>query len=282
MIDKIKRLSYSSIKLLNENQKKWFNQYILWIRDNEYHDYFVVGKAFHLILECFNKTGNKDINIWYEYIQKEAKDRNHKEPQEKEFNQLDALYNNYFDGTETRSLESELNINMILGGFPFIAILDAVHSDKYVEDYKAVSSFNNPDTKDWLEKLLEYYIQWWFYMIAYKVHYWEYPKFVRFTEIKKSIASLKYYTKDKILDMVRENNVITIEEEKLTKDRLIEKYRLCPKWKNIIDVPFSEELVNRCNDLVINAVEIIKSMNDKYQSQPFKEDEIVKNLIVNK
>jgi hypothetical protein len=51
-----KILSYSSIKLLNENSSKWFKQYIQGIRIDEYHDYFVVGKAFHLIVENYNKT----------------------------------------------------------------------------------------------------------------------------------------------------------------------------------------------------------------------------------
>lgn len=277
MLDKIKRLSYSSVKLLNENSTKWFSQYIKGIYDNEFHDYFVVGNAFHLIIENFNKTGIRNIKVGQSYIYKEAERLNHKEELYKEFTQLDALYNNYFDWEEIKPKESELEVTTVFDWVKFIGKLDAVH-DWYIEDYKWVSSFLNEDNEQWMEKLAEYHIQGWIYMILYKEKYWEYPKFARFTETRKSIPNLMRCKKSTIIEMAkatgkREN------DEKMTIEKLIEKYRLVAKWKNIIDIPFSQELVDRCNTLILRAIEIIKNMREELLSCPFCDDAVIKALI---
>lgn len=280
MLDKIKRLSYSSIKLLNENPTKWFSQYIKWIYDNEFHDYFVVGNAFHLIVENFNKTWDRNIKVWQSYIYREAERLNHKEELYKEFAQLDALYNNYFDWTEIKPKESELEVSMEFDWVKFIGKLDAVH-DWFIEDYKWVSSFLNEDNEQGMNKLAEYHIQGWIYMILYKQKYWEYPKFARFTETKKSIPNLMRCRKPTIIEMCKATGKWE-NDDKMTIEKLIEKYRLVANGKNVIDIMFSQELVDRCEQLILRAIEIIKNMKEELLSCPFGSDDVIKSLINNK
>lgn len=280
MLDKIKRLSYSSIKLLNENPTKWFSQYIKWIYDNEYHDYFAVGNAFHNIVEHYNKTGVKNIKVWQSYIYKEAERLNYTWELYKEFAQLDALYNNYFDWTEIKPKHSELSIETEFGWVKFLWKLDAVH-DWYIEDYKWVSSFLNEDNEMGMDKLNEYYVQGWIYMILYKKQFGEYPKFARFTETKKSLPNLMRCRKPTIIEMAKATGKWE-DDDKMTIEKLIEKYRLVANGKNVIDIMFSQELVDRCEQLILRAIEIIKNMKEELLSCPFGSDDVIKSLINNK
>lgn len=281
MIDKLKRLSYSSLRLLNENQLKRFSQYIKWERDNEYKSYFAVGKAFHLICEQYNKTGKKDSKIGYDYLYNECAKFNYTEPLFKEEAQLSALFGNYFDGTEEKMEYAELEITTNQFEIPFMWILDGVNN-WIVYDYKAVSSFVNEDTDKGIEKLIEYHIQWWIYMMLYKVYFWFYPTSCKFIEVKKSQASLKYYKKEAIIDMAKLKPERDSNDESLTKDKLIEKYKLIPVGKNIVEILYSDELISRCNDIILNAINVIKNMKEDVLTQPFNQDTVIKNLIGNK
>lgn len=278
MLDKLKRLSYSSIRLLNENQSKWFRQYIKGEWDNEYKSYFVVGKAFHLIVEQFNKTGKRDSKIGYDYLYSECKRLNHTEPLYIEEAQISALFSNYFDGTEEQHEFAELSITSNEFELPFLWILDWVHNGK-VYDYKAVTHFTNEDNEKWQEKLIEYHIQWGIYMMLYKKHFWFAPTSAVFIETKKSQSNLMYSKKDTLIDMAKLKSNRSDEDTKLTKEKLIEKYKLVPVGKNIVEVPFSEELIDRCKDIINNAINVIKNMKEDLLTQPFKNDTVIKDLI---
>lgn len=280
MLDKLKRLSYSSIRLLNENQYKWFKQYIKGEWDNEFKSYFAVGKAFHLICENYNKTWQRNIDIGIKYIWDEAKKLNYTEPLYKEEAQLQALYDNYFDGTQEQMEFAELEIKSNEFEIEFMWVLDGV-KDWVIYDYKAVSSFTNEDNEKWLEKLIEYHIQWGIYMMLYKAQFWFTPSKVQFIEVKKSNATLKYHKKDSIIDMAKLNPSYKEEDSKLTKDKLIEKYRLLPKGKNIVEVLYSDELISRCKAIINNAIATIKWIKEEELTCPLGQDDFIKNLINN-
>lgn len=280
MLDKIKRLSYSSIKKLFENPSAWYNERILWIRDNTFHDYFVVWNGMHNIIESYNKTGNKNKKIWQSYIFKESERLKHEWELYKEFSQLDALYTNYFDWTEVRAEEAELWVTTEFCWVPFMGKLDWVHKSLgYLEDYKCVASFLNEDNEMGMKKLNEYYIQGGIYMILYHKHYWEYPKFARFTEIKKSVPNVLRCKKPTVIAMAKDSPEWNVADEKLTIPKLCEKYNLKSSGKNIIDIPYSPELVARCNQLILRWIDVIKNMKEDLLSCPFWEDDIIKTLV---
>jgi hypothetical protein len=71
-------------------------------------------------------------------------------------------------------------------------------------------------------------------------------------------------------------------DDKMTIEKLIEKYRLVANGKNVIDIMFSQELVDRCEQLILRAIEIIKNMKEELLSCPFGSDDVIKTLISKK
>jgi hypothetical protein len=49
-------LSYSSINTMVTDPKKWFQEKIMKIRDDEFNTYFARGNAVHSVIEHYNKT----------------------------------------------------------------------------------------------------------------------------------------------------------------------------------------------------------------------------------
>ena len=278
-INQIKRLSYSSLKLLNENPSDWYKQYILKQRIDEYKDYFVVGKAFHLIVEQYNKKWIVNSEIGVKHIEESCKKYNHKEPIDGELKQSACLVDNYFYDEPIRAEEAELEIGMTMSWFPFIAILDAVYTNDWViEDYKAVSKFTDISDKNWFEKMSEYYHQAGYYMIAFKEKYGTYPKYVQFTEVKKSVSNLMYSTKDNIIALCKD---FQPEDSKLTKEKIIEKYNPRPIGKNIIKVHYNSELIDIVTKKIDIAIYNINLLDKDNLLCPFGKDTAIQDLILN-
>jgi hypothetical protein len=118
--------------------------------------------------------------------------------------------------------------------------------------------------------------------MLYKERFGFYPTSCKFIEVKKSQASLKYYKKEAIIDMAKLKLERDSNDESLTKDKLIENYGFIPVGKNVVEILYSEELIDRCKQIITNDINVIKNMKEDVLTQPFNQDTVIKNLIGNK
>lgn len=173
------RLSVSQLKKFHWSPAQRAGEYILWIKDDQTKDHFVVGNAIHKYLETL------DDNIAMKIIRDsdlslKAKTTAYEQyaiGKENFFNIPDSVFNETFNTTKKRFLkkwENELKVPWEYEGVSFVWYIDKKIRNCVI-DYKCITKFTNMNTNSiftWLTKYQEYAIQMYFYMLATKSKKW--------------------------------------------------------------------------------------------------------------
>lgn len=169
-MDKL-NISYSTIKKLRTNEKQWYKEYVLWERDQEFKDYFVVGTAFHNVIEWEAIHWELSREIWYKYIYDMVSEHSLDErTSTKMLKEFDACFENYQENRlfgkwweAEAKLELEYNDNYNVKGY-----LDRIRENS-LYDIKTVGRFETMEPWQYSGKYEEYMEQLKLYWYVNKV-----------------------------------------------------------------------------------------------------------------
>jgi len=186
-MDKL-NISYSTIKKLRTDEKRRYTEYVLWEKDNEFKDYFVVGTAFHNVVERQALHGELTREIGYKYIYDMVSEHGLDETTSKKMlKEFDACYENYEaskmfgkGGEAEAKLELEYNNNYNIKWY-----LDRIW-EWSIYDIKTVWRFEKMEPDQYSGKYEEYLEQLKLYWYVYKKIRWEEPNSCYILEVKKN------------------------------------------------------------------------------------------------
>ncbi len=264
-------LSFSSIHKMVTDPKTWYEEKFLKQYKFEFNQSYVVGGAVHDAIDKFNKWQGLENANAYLYMHAEiAKfEEQNKEHIEQSIidtmkKEIDNAIENYAMTDPLRAPSSEETLWADIAswyGVIFNARVDAIF-DNYIEDYKVVKSFTDPDGGFMQERTYAKYVwQGHFYMLAYqKQHHKKLEKFV-ITEILKGKPNLMRCDKSTLIAMAEENWNSNVTG---TKEEIIAKYKLEAKTVNRIEIPRDEVMMEIVVDQFITAANMYNVIKDMW------------------
>lgn len=252
-------LSYSWLKLLLSNPHKRAKGYLYQQRDKEFISAYVIGSAVHKIIDEYNNYWIINPNIWYELYENECERYNILESI-KDKEAILCATESYFSTNPTQYLCSEIMLTTKHKGIILKWIIDILDWDTII-DLKVVSQFTDNEN-DYHNTIARYTGQAIFYAnIYYKIHN-KMPKVI-FREILKTNKSYQYTKKDDLIAMCKD---FKEEDSKLTKEKIVEKYRLQPEVVKDIEIKVTQENIKKMDEVIDSSLDII----EYYKSIPLE------------
>jgi len=281
-------LSVSQIKTFIKDPNAWVGNSLYHTmkkldRPDHFFIYFCVGSAVHKAIEIYNNTGDRDkwYSMWVDYMVDEIGKHEEWEVWPEDIitmqDQFDYAVSNYKRLQEKQWIwrhdNAEIYVEWNVFWHKFRAYLDAAPGDDTVVDYKVVSKLSKESDKgrDWgMNKYYEYRLQGWLYMKLTK------RKKAIFIEILKEdtlVPETTTYKKDKLIELCW-----NIEEwdEKLTKKKLVEKYKPRREPWQVITYTFDEQLDDHMTSKYKPVIDEMEGLYDSFHARVDKEELIKK------
>lgn len=264
-------LSFSSIDTLIIDPRRWYKEKILGQRENEFHDYFVRGKAVHMVIDHFNKTWDINPDIATNYVKSEVhKEQNKLQApledwlEEKILKDTLTAIENYFSTNPKQATESEVEMLVDFGttGVMFKGYIDAINEFVSIDDYKVVGSFTDVDN-DWKGSYAKYVWQWHFYLLAHFIKTGKWLPNFNIIEILYKEPDLLKCRKDTIIQMAKDKG---IENPEGTIPQMVVKYGLRPKVVNVIEIPLNQDYIEMVKKQWLAAVSMYHNFVEKGQN----------------
>ncbi len=264
-------LSFSSIDTLITDPRRWYREKILGQREDEFKDFFVRGKAVHMVIDHFNKTWDINPDIATNYVKEQIKKEENRKHwpledwlEEKLLKDTVTAIENYFSTNPSQATQSEVETWADFGttGVLFKGYIDAIHEHECIADYKVVWSFTDVEN-DWKGGYAKYVWQWHFYLLAHYINTGERLPTFKIIEILYKEPDLLKCRKDTIIQMAKDKGITNPEG---TIPQMVVKYSLRPKVVNEIEIPLNQDYIQMVKQQWLAAVSMYHNFVEKWQN----------------